>query len=93
MLRLEPNIFLDMHPAPTCKRQPATSASTVPQPHNNNSLGIAITCGLTDNGSCYKAFTFSDNCQHLGLRYIRTRLFAPRTHGKAERFINTMLTE
>ena len=93
MLRLEPQYFLDMHPAPTCKRQPATSASTVPLPHNNNSLGIAITCGLTDNGSCYKAFTFSDNCQHLGLRYIRTRLFAPRTHGKAERFINTMLTE
>ena len=30
-------------------------------------------------------------CRALGLRHIRTRPYRPRTNGKAERFIRTML--
>jgi transposase InsO family protein len=48
---------------------------------------------MTDNGSCYKSFAFRDACGKLGLRHIRTRPYTPRTNGKAERFIQTVLTE
>ena len=30
-------------------------------------------------------------CRTLGLRHLRTRPYRPRTNGKAERFIRTML--
>ena len=32
-------------------------------------------------------------CRALGLKHIRTRPYRPRTNGKAERFIRTMLAE
>lgn len=58
-----------------------------------NSLGVAVTRVMTDNGSCYKAFAFRDACNELGLRHIRTKPFTPKTNGKAERFIQTSLRE
>ena len=48
---------------------------------------------LTDNGSCYVAKTFARLCQELGLKHSRTRPYRPRTNGKAERFIQTLLRE
>lgn len=57
------------------------------------SLGIAVTRVMTDNGSCYKSFAFRDACKALGLRHIRTRPYTPKTNGKAERFIQTTLRE
>jgi transposase InsO family protein len=48
---------------------------------------------MTDNGSCYKAFTFRDACRDLGLKHIRTKPYTPKTNGKAERFIQTALRE
>jgi len=57
------------------------------------SLGITVTRVMTDNGSCYKAHTFRDLCQALGLKHIRTKPYTPRTNGKAERFIQTALRE
>ena len=57
------------------------------------SLGITVTRVMTDNGSCYKSFAFRAACRELGLRHIRTRPYTPRTNGKAERFIQTALTE
>jgi transposase InsO family protein len=57
------------------------------------SLGITVERGMTDNGSCYKAFAFRRACKRLGLRHIRTRPYTPRTNGKAERFIQTALRE
>ena len=48
---------------------------------------------MTDNGSCYKSFDFRDACRALGLRHIRTKPYTPKTNGKAERFIQTMLRE
>jgi transposase InsO family protein len=32
-------------------------------------------------------------CRRLGLRHLRTRPYRPRTNGKAERFIQTLLRE
>ena len=35
----------------------------------------------------------AQTCAELGLRHLRTRPYRPRTNGKAERFIQTMLRE
>jgi transposase InsO family protein len=32
-------------------------------------------------------------CRRLGLKHLRTRPYRPRTNGKAERFIQTLLRE
>jgi transposase InsO family protein len=54
-----------------------------------------ITCRrlLTDNGSGYLSRAFREGCVALGLRHRRTRPYTPRTNGKAERFIQTLLRE
>jgi transposase InsO family protein len=57
------------------------------------SLGVTVSRVMTDNGSCYKAFVFSDTCRALGLKHIRTKPYTPQTNGKAERFIKTALAE
>jgi transposase InsO family protein len=56
-------------------------------------LGITVERVMTDNGSCYKAFAFRRACKRLGLCHIRTKPYAPKTNGKAERFIQTALPE
>jgi transposase InsO family protein len=48
---------------------------------------------MTDNGPCYTSFAFRNACQRLGLKHIRTKLYTPKTNGKAERFIQTSLRE
>jgi transposase InsO family protein len=48
---------------------------------------------MTDNGSGYIAKDFAAACNELGLRHLRTRPYTPRTNGKAERFIQTLLRE
>ena len=55
--------------------------------------GIRAERVMTDNGSGYRADAFQDTCRELGLRHLRTRPYTPRTNGKAERFIQTMLRE
>jgi transposase InsO family protein len=55
--------------------------------------GIRIERVMTDNGSGYRAQVFADACHELALRHLRTRPYTPRTNGKAERFIQTMLRE
>jgi transposase InsO family protein len=55
--------------------------------------GIRAQRVMTDNGSGYRAQAFADACRELGLRHLRTRPYTPRTNGKAERFIQTMLRE
>jgi transposase InsO family protein len=57
------------------------------------SLGIAVACVMTDNGSCYRSKAFRDACRDLGIRHIRTKPYTPKTNGKAERFIQTALRE
>ena len=57
------------------------------------SLGITVERVMTDNGSCYISEDFAKACKQLGLRHIRTKPYTPKTNGKAERFIQTALTE
>jgi len=53
--------------------------------------GIEVERLMTDNGSAYRSIAHSLACKALGIRHIRTRPYRPRTNGKAERFIRTML--
>jgi transposase InsO family protein len=55
--------------------------------------GIRIRRLMTDNGSGYLAHVFTAACQGAHLRHVRTRPYTPRTNGKAERFIQTLLRE
>ena len=48
---------------------------------------------MTDNGSCYVAHAYCAPLRELGLKQLRIRLGRPRTNGKAERFIQTLLNE
>ncbi len=53
--------------------------------------GIRVERVMTDNGPCYRAVVHALSCRALGIRHLRTRPYRPRTNGKAERFIRTML--
>jgi len=53
--------------------------------------GIRVERVMTDNGPCYRSIAHALACRSLGLRHLRTRPYRPRTNGKAERFIRTML--
>jgi transposase InsO family protein len=55
--------------------------------------GVRAERVMSDNGSGYLAHAFADACRELGLRHLRTRPYTPRTNGKAERFIQTLLRE
>lgn len=57
------------------------------------SLGVQVHRVMTDNGSAYRSYAHAAACRALGLRHLRTRPYRPRTNGKAERFIRTMLNE
>jgi transposase InsO family protein len=48
---------------------------------------------MTDSGSGYVARLFGKALGLLGIRHIRTRPYTPKTNGKAERFIQTLLRE
>jgi transposase InsO family protein len=48
---------------------------------------------LTDNGAAFYSKRFKRLCRRLGLRHLGTRPYHPRTNGKAERFIQTVLRE
>jgi len=55
--------------------------------------GVRAERVMTDNGSAYLSHAFTTACRRLGLRHLRTRPYTPRTNGKAERFIQTLLRE
>ena len=55
------------------------------------SHGIAVERVMTDNGAGYISILHALACHALGLRHLRTQPYRPRTNGKAERFIRTML--
>jgi transposase InsO family protein len=57
------------------------------------SRGLRVQAVMSDNGSCYISHRFKAACQKLQLRHLRTRPYRPRTNGKAERFIQTLLRE
>jgi transposase InsO family protein len=53
--------------------------------------GIRVHRVMTDNGPCYRGVVHQLACRTLGLKHLRTRPYRPRTNGKAERFIRTLL--
>jgi transposase InsO family protein len=55
--------------------------------------GVRVQQVMSDNGSPYRAKAFAAACAHHGLRHLRTRPYRPRSNGKAERFIQTLLRE
>ena len=55
--------------------------------------GVQVKRVLSDNGSCYRSSWHAEACRELGLRPLFTRPYRPRTNGKAERFIQTLVNE
>jgi transposase InsO family protein len=55
--------------------------------------GIEVKRVMTDNGAPYRSHLFAQNCWRHQLRHIFTKPYTPRTNGKAERFIQTLLRE
>jgi transposase InsO family protein len=53
--------------------------------------GIRVERVMTDNGSAYRAVVHALACKALAIKHLRTRPYRPRTNGKAERFIRTLL--
>jgi transposase InsO family protein len=54
---------------------------------------ISVERVMTDNGAAYKSQLFAEELSRRKIRHIRTRPYTPRTNGKAERFIQTLLRE
>ena len=55
--------------------------------------GVKVERVMTDNGSAFVSKAFTELCASLGLKHKRIRPYTPRTNGKAERFIQTLLRE
>lgn len=55
--------------------------------------GIRVTRIMTDNGNGYRSHDFAQALHARGIRHLRTKPYTPRTNGKAERFIRTLLSE
>jgi transposase InsO family protein len=55
--------------------------------------GVRVERVMTDNGSPYVSAVHAAACSELGLNHLRTLPYRPRTNGKAERFIQTLLRE
>jgi transposase InsO family protein len=55
--------------------------------------GVRVERVMTDNGSAYRAHKHRLACQRLGLKHLFTQPYRPRTNGKAERFIQTLIND
>jgi transposase InsO family protein len=53
--------------------------------------GVTVERLMTDNGNPYRSRLHASACRELGIRHLRTEAYRPRTNGKAERFIRTLL--
>jgi transposase InsO family protein len=55
--------------------------------------GVRIRALMSDNGSAYIAHDYTKALSRLGLKHLRIKPGRPRTNGKAERLIQTLLNE
>ncbi len=55
--------------------------------------GVTVQRIMTDNGSGYRSKLHARTLERLGIKHLFTRPYRPRTNGKAERFIQTLLRE
>ncbi len=58
-----------------------------------NAHGIDVQRLMTDNGPAYRSIAHAAACRQLEIRHLFTRPYRPKTNGKAERFIQTLLRE
>ena len=56
-------------------------------------LGVRVRAVLTDNGACYRGRAVAALLHHEGIQHKHTRPYTPRTNGKVERVIQTLLRE
>lgn len=56
-------------------------------------FGVTVKRVMTDNGPGYNSRLFAQACVATGARHIRTKPYTPRTNGKAERLVQTLLRE
>src|SRR3954462_5499366 len=54
--------------------------------------GISTQRVMTDTGPAYRSLLHAFACRALRIKHLRTRPYRPRTNGKAERFIRTLLS-
>jgi transposase InsO family protein len=55
--------------------------------------GVRVQTVMSDNGSCYIAHAYAAALRQLRIKHLRIRPGRPRTNGKAEHLIQTMLNE
>jgi transposase InsO family protein len=55
--------------------------------------GIHTQRVMTDNGSCNRSKRWRAFVNDACIKHLRTRPYTPRTNGKAERFIKTLLAD
>ncbi len=55
--------------------------------------GITVERVMTDNAGAYRSRAWRAFCTERGIRHLRTRPYTPRTNGKAEALIKTLLRE
>lgn len=57
------------------------------------SRGVTVEAVMTDNGPAYLSKRFAALCRALSVKHLRTKPYTPRTNGKVERMIQTLLRE
>jgi transposase InsO family protein len=55
--------------------------------------GVSVERIMTDNGNADRSHDFRAPCARAGVRHLRTQPYTPRTNGKAERFLQTVMRE
>jgi transposase InsO family protein len=55
------------------------------------SQGVTVQRVMTDNGAGYRSLAHAAACRQLGLKHIFTAPYRPRTNGRIERFIRTLI--
>jgi len=56
-------------------------------------MNVCIERVMTDNGPPFRSRAWRQLCTSMNVRHIRTRPYTPRTNGKVERLIQTLLRE
>lgn len=56
-------------------------------------MNVRIERVMTDNGSPFRSTAWKHLCASMNVHHIRTRPYTPRTNGKVERLIQTLLRE
>lgn len=75
------------------ERKPSAAAFLDHAARYDRSLGVRVRCIMTDNAKVFRSLPFTAVCRRWRLRHVFTRLYTPRTNGKAERLIQTALRE